>query len=93
MTAWSTKAVADWSLSTQVMAWKGFASSPATTDRCAASLNKTTVNNGTKVTLTVTYSGSPTQSYWCAIKVKSTTTDPTNNDSFRQWLVGVKFNP
>jgi hypothetical protein len=93
LTAWSTKAVPDWSLSTQMMAWKGFASSPATTDRCAASLNKTTVNNGTKVTLTVTYSGSPTKSYWCAIKVKSTTSDPTNNDSFRQWLVGVKFNP
>jgi hypothetical protein len=93
LTAWSTKAVPNWSVSTQVMAWKGFTSTPATPDRCAATLSKPTVNNGSKVTLTVTYSGSPTKSYWCAIKIKSTTSDPTNNDKFRQWLVGLKFTP
>lgn len=93
LTAWSTKAVPNWKISTQVMAWKGFASSPATTDRCTAALNKMTVNNGSKITLTVTYSGSPSSAYWCAIKIKSTTSDPTNNDSFRQWLVGLKFSP
>lgn len=93
LTAWSTKGVPDWSVSTQVMAWKGFASTPPSVDRCSAALSRTTVNNGVHVTLTVTYSGSPTHSYWCAIKIKSTTSDPTDNDKFRQWLVGLRFTP
>jgi hypothetical protein len=95
LTAWSTKMVPNWTISASIAAWKGFASTPATTDRCAAALSRTTVNNGTKVTLTVTYSGSHTLNYWCAIKIKSTTAgaSPTGtvNDRFRQWLVGLRF--
>jgi hypothetical protein len=93
LTAWSTKAVADWKLSTKVMAWKGFANSPPTVDRCSAALSRTTVNNGVHLTLTVTYTGLPTTHYWCAITIRSGTPDMVNNDKFRQWLVGLRFSP
>jgi hypothetical protein len=97
LTAWSTRVVPNWTLSVSVAAWKGGTASPATVDRCAASLSRTTVNNGTSVTLTVHYTGSPTARYWCAIKVKSTTAGAsptgTTNDRFRQWLVGLRLEP
>jgi hypothetical protein len=97
LTAWSTKVVPDWTLSTSVAAWKGGASTPATTSKCTPSLSKKTVNNGVSVTLTVTYSGSATRSYWCAIKIKSSTAGAsptgTTNDKFRQWLVGLRLDP
>jgi hypothetical protein len=94
LTAWSTKVVPNWTLSVSPAAWEG---GKTTTDKCTASLSRTTVNNGTSVTLTVTYSGSPTARYWCAIKVKSTTAGAsptgTKNDKFRQWLVGLRLEP
>lgn len=97
LTAWSTKSVPDWKLSVSVAAWKGGASTPATVDKCAPSLSRTTVNNGTTLILTVDYSGSPTNSYWCAIKVTSTTAGAsptgTRNDRFRRWLVGLRLEP
>jgi hypothetical protein len=94
LTAWSTKAVPDWTLSVSNAAWKG---GSATTDKCSASLSRTTVNNGTSVTLTVSYHGSPTARYWCVVKVKSTTAGAsatgTTNDLSRQWLVGLRLEP
>jgi hypothetical protein len=97
LTAWSTKSVPNWTLSVSVAAWKGGSATPATPDRCSASLSRTTVHNGTSLTLTVTYSGSSTGSYWCAVKVKSTAAGAsptgTTNDRFRQWLVGLRLKP
>jgi hypothetical protein len=94
LTAWSTKAVPNWTLSVSNAAWKGGTS---TTDKCSASLSRTTVNNGTAVTLTVHYSGSPSNRYWCVVKIKSTTAGAspsgTRNDRFRQWLVGLRLEP
>jgi hypothetical protein len=91
LTAWSTKAVPNWSLSVGPAAWKG------TTDKCTASLSRTNVNNGDHSTLTINYSGSPTARYWCVFKVKSTTAGlpagDTKNDKFRQWLVGLRLEP
>jgi len=95
LTAWSTKSVPKWRLSVSVAAWKG--GSTGSVDRCSAALSRKTVQNGTGVTLTVTYSGSGKASYWCAIKVKSTTagasSTDTRNDKFRQWLVGLRLRP
>ena len=95
LTAWSTKAVPNWTLSASVAAWKG---GTATTSKCGTpTLSRTTVNNGTTLTLTIPYTGSPSARYWCAIKVKSTTAGApagdTNNDRFRQWLVGLRLEP
>jgi len=91
LTAWSTKAVPDWTLSVSPAAWKG------TNDKCSATLGRTTVNNGDHSTLTINYSGSPTGRYWCVFKVKSTTAGlpvgDTKNDKFRQWLVGLRLEP
>jgi len=95
LTAWSTKKVPSWKLSVSIAAWKG--GSSGSTERCSATLSRTKVNNGTPVTLTVTYSGSLSASYWCAIKVKSTTAGApagdTKNDRYRQWLVGLRLRP
>jgi hypothetical protein len=94
MTAWSTKPVSSWKVSTSMAAWKG---GPSSTDKCSAALSRTSVNNGTAVTLTIHYNGSPTNRYWCVVKVKSTTAGAsltgTRNDSFRQWLVGLRLEP
>jgi hypothetical protein len=95
LTAWSTMAVPDWSLTASIAAWKGGA---ATTSKCGTpTLSRTTVNNGTTLTLTVPYNGSASARYWCAIKVKSTTAGlplgDTMNDKFRQWLVGLRLEP
>jgi hypothetical protein len=98
LTAWSTQAVPDWTLSVSVAAWKGGGNKPTPTpDRCSASLSRTTVNNGDHLTLTIHYSGLRTARYWCAVKVKSTTAGAapgdTTNDKFRQWLVGLRLEP
>jgi hypothetical protein len=97
LTAWSTKAVPNWTLSVSNAAWKGGSNTTPTTDKCTASVTKTTVNNGTHLTLNITYSGSPTARYWCVVKVKSTTagapSGDTKNDRFRQWLVGLRLEP
>ena len=94
LTAWSTKSVPNWTISTSAAAWKG---GTGTADKCSSSLSKHTVNNGTSVTLTITYNGSPTARYWCVVKVKSTTAGAsptgTTNDVFRQWLVGLRLEP
>lgn len=97
LTAWSTKPVPDWTLSASVAAWKGDAATSAQPSRCAPSLSRRSVNNGTAVTLTITYSGSPTASYWCAIKITSSTagalTTGSTDDRYRQWLVGLRLEP
>jgi hypothetical protein len=95
LTAWSTKSVPNWTLSASVAAWKG---GSTTTSKCGTpTLSRTTVNNGTTLTLTIPYTGSHSARYWCAIKVKSTTAGApvgdTRNDRFRQWLVGLRLEP
>jgi hypothetical protein len=97
LTAWSTKSVPNWTLSTTMAAWKGGNATTPTVDRCSASLSRKTVNNGTGVTLTITYTGSHTARYWCVVKIRSTTAGAsatgTTNDRFRQWLVGLRLEP
>ena len=94
LTAWSTQAVPDWTISVAPAAWKG---GPPTTDKCTASVSPKTVNNGDHSILTITYHGSPTARYWCAFQVTSTTAGAppgdTNNDKSRQWLVGLRLEP
>jgi hypothetical protein len=86
--------VEDWTIDVDLIAWRFFYDDPQPPAPCDVSLNKTTVNNGTKVKLTVKANSAAVAGSWCAIRIISSVSPlDQGNDISRYWVTGVKWNP
>jgi hypothetical protein len=92
---WSTAAIKAWSVRASVPQWQGHGADPTTPRPCQVSLDRKTINNNVVGILTVKRVPGVTLTVndWCAIKIVSSTPDPTgaHNDEYHQWLTGVRF--